>query len=278
VQKRYNFIAFGWFAKSNNVREKCSPTTHILGSYARRHRCAKILTNFHEGQKMKTTTNLNIWLVISMFLLAIVGSVEARTITVQPDGSGDYPTIQAAINGANLGDEVVLEVGTYTGDGNRNIDFLGKAITVRSTNPNDPQIVETTIIDCNDPQGGTNYGISFDSGETAHAVLSGISITNSIGAILCENQSSPTIRNCNLYGNNGSYVISCAAGSPNIDNCVIQGNLSGGGVLCTWQSTGPSSGFNSQPTIVGCSICGNRGIGGHCPKRSWRVEWPLQFS
>ncbi|GAI61123.1 unnamed protein product, partial [marine sediment metagenome] len=32
-----------------------------------------------------------------------------------------------------------------------NINFLGKAITVRSTDPNDPNVVAATIIDGNQP-------------------------------------------------------------------------------------------------------------------------------
>ena len=41
---------------------------------------------------------------------------------------GDQPNIQAGINAANRFDEVVVAPGTYFED----IDFLGKAITVRS--------------------------------------------------------------------------------------------------------------------------------------------------
>ena len=49
-----------------------------------------------------------------------------------------YPTIQAAINAALDGDTGIIIPGTYTGDGNRGIDFLGKALTVRGANPDDP--------------------------------------------------------------------------------------------------------------------------------------------
>ena len=42
---------------------------------------------------------------------------------------GDFPTIQAAIDAAMDGDEVEVHPGTY----NETINFLGKAITVRSS-------------------------------------------------------------------------------------------------------------------------------------------------
>ena len=45
---------------------------------------------------------------------------------------GPKRTIQAVIGVAVNGDEVVIAPATYTGAGNRDCDFLGKAITVRS--------------------------------------------------------------------------------------------------------------------------------------------------
>ncbi len=57
-------------------------------------------------------------------LTAFCTTAAANTIWV-PD---DHSTIQAAIVAANPGDEVVVRPGTYVG----NVDFLGKAITVRS--------------------------------------------------------------------------------------------------------------------------------------------------
>jgi len=47
----------------------------------------------------------------------ISAPARADTIIVRADGSGDYPTIQAAMDAASDGDEIVLEPGTYTGDG-----------------------------------------------------------------------------------------------------------------------------------------------------------------
>ncbi|MHC4623681.1 MAG: hypothetical protein ACYS4W_07230 [Planctomycetota bacterium] len=77
----------------------------------------------------------------------MASSLKAATLSVRADGTGDYPTIQGAIDAANNGDEVVLEPGTYSGAGNRNLDFRGKAITVRSMDPDDDSFMCETILD-----------------------------------------------------------------------------------------------------------------------------------
>ena len=53
----------------------------------------------------------------------------AATYLVNPDGSGDYPTIQAAINASSNGDIIELGDGVFTGPDNRNLDYGGRAIT-----------------------------------------------------------------------------------------------------------------------------------------------------
>jgi hypothetical protein len=99
---------------------------------------------------MANRTKLGAGLVALILLLpTIAGTAAGRTITVDDDSPADFDNIQAAINDANDGDTVVVLPGTYTGDGNRDIDFRGKAITVRSTDPNDPTVAAATIIDCN---------------------------------------------------------------------------------------------------------------------------------
>lgn len=55
----------------------------------------------------------------------------------------DYQTIQAAINASEDGDEVLVAAGTYSGEGNRLIEFYGKNIALTSTAGADQ-----TIIDC----------------------------------------------------------------------------------------------------------------------------------
>jgi pectin methylesterase-like acyl-CoA thioesterase len=59
---------------------------------------------------------MNRIILLNLVLLLVVSCpAEAVTITVKADGTGDYPTIQAAIDAAVNGDELVAEPGTYTG-------------------------------------------------------------------------------------------------------------------------------------------------------------------
>jgi hypothetical protein len=44
-------------------------------------------------------------------------------VCVYPDGSGDLPTIQAALNASPRGTIIELADGTYAGEGNRDLDF-----------------------------------------------------------------------------------------------------------------------------------------------------------
>jgi hypothetical protein len=102
-----------------------------------------------------------------------------------------------------------------------NVDFLGKAITVRSTEPNDAAIVAGTIIDANNA-GST---VTFANGEGSGSVLRGLTITGGAG----------TIEDVILWGG-GIY---CNLASPAIIGNVVTGNHGeesattyGGGIAC----------------------------------------------
>jgi len=160
-----------------------------------------------------------------------------------------YLTIQQAIDAAGTGDTVIVADEVYTGRGNRDIDFKGKTITVRSENG-----PESCTIDCQ----ALGRGFYFHSGEDKSSVLDGFTISNgyaSYGAgIWCS--SSPTITNCTLTGNTASNQgggIYCK-GRPTLSNCAITGNTAedGGGIYC----------HRSQPTITHCTITGNTGENG----------------
>lgn len=216
----------------------------------------------------------NFTVTIAIFLFS-VSLLQATTHHV-PD---EYPTIQAAIDEAVDFDTVLVADGTYTGDGNRDIDFLGKAIVLKSENG--PQ---TCIINC----GGWPYihrGFNFQSGEDSNSVLEGFMIRNAWaygenGGAIYLNGSSPTIRdniiidNTSYYGggiycyNNSSPFITgntitrnsasraggiCSVNnsSPTIENNMIWENeatLYGGGIYCL---------DNSSPTIRSNTISWN---------------------
>ena len=69
---------------------------------------------------------------------------------------GEYSTIQSAIDAAEDGDIVLVADGTYTGSGNRDISYKGKAITVMSENG-----PESTVIDCEGSEWSAHRGILF---------------------------------------------------------------------------------------------------------------------
>jgi hypothetical protein len=96
----------------------------------------------------------------------------ADIIRINPTGSGRYPTIQAAINAAGSGDEVVLEAGIYKGEGNYNLDFKGKAITLRSLKPDSDKCIRETTIDAN----GQGVIVRFVSDEGPRSVFEGFTL------------------------------------------------------------------------------------------------------
>ena len=86
------------------------------------------------------------------------------------DVRAESATIQAGITVASAGDTVLIADGTYTGTGNKNLDFGGRAITLRSAS-GDPA---TCIIDCE----AVGRGLYFHSGETAEAAVIGLTVRN----------------------------------------------------------------------------------------------------
>ena len=61
----------------------------------------------------------------------------------------DYRTIEEAVKAAGDGTHIVVDRGIHYVTATTGIDFQGKAITLMSANPGDPQVIANTIIDCN---------------------------------------------------------------------------------------------------------------------------------
>lgn len=182
------------------------------------------------------------------FSLGVAVVAPARTIHVDATGTGDYPTIQAAIDAASDGDIIILQPGTYTGDGNRDMRFNGKGLTLRSIQPNNPDIVATTIIDCNGTEAEPHRGFFFYGKRDSNATVSGITIINGYqrigGAIYCDEYCSPTITHCSIVDNSaqvgGGIYCEGPKARPIISNCKIAANSAsgasyqsrGGGIAC----------------------------------------------
>ena len=116
---------------------------------------------------------------LAAMALLVIWPLTGMAYTLWPDGSGDFPNIQTAINGCMNGDEIVLMDGIYTGAGNRDIDFMGKAITLRSFSG----IAENCVIDIAGVHGNfiSEQGMLFDSGEGPGTIVRDLYIINGDG-------------------------------------------------------------------------------------------------
>lgn len=187
------------------------------------------------------------WILAGLLMsLTLVLNSQAATYHV-PD---DYPDIQSALNSVNTGDEVIVRDGTWTGDGNRDLDFLGKDIVLKSENG-----PAACVLDAGADEFDHHRVFWLRGGETRDAVIEGFTITggymmhwespgNEGGGILLTNDSSPTIRNCVIENNTAKHGGGILAnhGDAYVQECVIRNNTatsgSGGGVYLMQMSGG----------------------------------------
>ena len=168
-----------------------------------------------------------------------------------------YTAIQTAINNSIDYDEIIVAEGIYY----ENIDPNGMLILLTSTDPNDPGVVEGTVID----GGAGGSVITCVSGETSDTVITGFMIQNGNGdddgnggGISCMD-SSPVIKNCIVSGNSASGNwgggIFCWGGTPTISNSIFIGNTVvnyGGGIAC----------YQSDVIVSNCVFNGNNAVRG----------------
>ncbi len=175
----------------------------------------------------------------------------------------DFSTIQAAIDAACSGAEIIVAPGTY----NELIDFLGKGITLRSSGGRDVTIIDAGPV----PDPGTGKPVvRCDSGEGPGTILDGFTVTGGTGDTsffpaghhgggMFIHDSNPTINNCRFTentapggGGGGMFNVSS---SPIITNCLFDRNTSSnGGGLMNHQ--------DSSPIITNCTFTGNAQIDG----------------
>ncbi len=193
-------------------------------------------------------------LICAVIVLA-VSTAQGDIIYVDascPGGDGSeldpYCSIQTAIDNAVDTDEIVVAPGTYF----ECINFLGKAITLQSSDGADATTIDGT---------GNFHVVQCVSGEGLDTVLDGFTITggnanggipDNIGGGMFNTGSSPTVMNCVFSGNTavaGGGMFNYFGSFPTVTNCTFSGNSAefGGGM------------FNrdSSPTVTNCVLWGD---------------------
>jgi hypothetical protein len=194
--------------------------------------------------------------------LCLTSTALADTWTVDDDGKADFDNIQAAVDAASDGDEIVVMPGTYTStqDGHV-VNMLGKAVWLHSSEGQ-----EVTIIDGEDER----RGVACFNGEDNNTHIEGFTIKNGYsvnftydefgsgnenggGIILVS--SSPSFSGCNIKENTSPETIQwqngigggvfCTGTSPHhfsmFTNCIIKDNTAanGAGFACWYANNGP---------------------------------------
>lgn len=191
-------------------------------------------------------------------LAVIVGlpSFSAADVIAVP---ADHATIQAAIDAAQDGDQIVVAPGTY----NEVVNFVGKAITLRSS-----EGADVTIID---GAGLNDSVVKCISGEELDTVLRGFTITGgtgdptvvkgfTFGGGMRNNNSRPTVDRCKFVANSvsasGGGMFNQGNSHPIVSNTTFSGNTASGG-------GGISNDINSSSklTAINCVFWGNTATG-----------------
>ncbi len=142
-----------------------------------------------------------------------------------------YPAVQQALFLAFPLETVTVAPGTYY----ENIHFQGKDLTLKSIDPTDSEIVETTILDANE----IGTVVTFSGAENSSCVLSGFTITRGGFSGINGNGCGAVVENCKILlnfcpskgGNRGGGGMFNCDGV--IQNNIISGNRateSGGGI------------------------------------------------
>lgn len=212
-------------------------------------------------------------ILVCGLVVVLAGGVRAETYFV-PD---HYDSLQYALDGVAVGDTVVVRDGVWRGPANRNLDFGGKDLVLRSQNGSS----HCTL----DAEGTPDFGnrqrhIHFHSGETSAAVVEGFTFIGGWirfsgdgldgaygGSILCQAGASPTIRSCVFEGNHGyrgGSIAGVTGAAPQLVACEFLNNqaseeldtlgFNGGGAVLLYEA--------GEVVVADCTFFGNEGIRG----------------
>jgi hypothetical protein len=162
----------------------------------------------------------------------------ATTYLVLPDGTGDFETIQAAVDAAVDNVEIELGNGVFSGLGNTNVSIENKFITIRSQS-NDPH---QCIIDCDVQRGNDTRAFSVTAADNAGPLIQGITMRDGFAGL------------------GGAIFLN---GSLRLTNCIFLDNESNSGgalhmFLPDLAKDGGLGGFNVE--IDACDFIGNAAV------------------
>lgn len=161
----------------------------------------------------------------SGIVLGVAGHAIAATLTVDDDGPADYASIQAALNDATGGDDILVMPGSYR----ETLNFLGKSVTVES-------------------QAGPAVTKIFLERETRIVTLNGDS----------------TLRGFTITGGQarvGAGILVTDGASPTIERNVIEDNIANRGATGLALGGGIAIDLASSPVITRNVIRLNQAIG-----------------
>jgi FlgD Ig-like domain len=210
---------------------------------------------------------------------ALTGLATSAEYLVSPDGTGDYPTLQAAHDAAAPGDTLLLSNGRFSGEGNRHL-LMDKNIMIRSQH-GDP---DSCIIDCqNERIAVTDWGtaqfqdIGFRHTRAAAASMStinfsfcvfdscyGISSWNELGSIHVEDclitncTNGPLLYNDHVlrtvfHSNSAILVVATGVGGAHVDQCLFENNEGSALIL-----GGDASGWDCICRVTDCEFLNNQ--------------------
>jgi parallel beta-helix repeat protein len=193
----------------------------------------------------------------SLFLLPVfliwILPVNAGIVTVDDDGPADFSHIQDAINYSWDGDIIQVSPGTYP----ENLYYDSRAILLTSLDPNDPNMVESTIIQ------GT---VTFNFNEGPDSILTGFTIAPASGdGVVCYGSYTiPVIEKNTITGCSTGIYCEFGAGPYVLNNTIS--NNSYGIQNCHGRIEGNTFNLNNQFGIFDCegNVLNNQIIGnGH---------------
>lgn len=181
--------------------------------------------------------------------------VDAKAILPDPNGpiqnlstNQRFSSIQCAVNYADSGDELVIGPGIYY----ENIDLTGKHLILKSSEPDNLSIAESTVID----SAGDLPVVTIES-NTIQSELYGLTVRGGQVGIQCSGQG-PLVSHCRIIQNKGDGIQMLLGSSATITNCIIADNGASGIQM------EPSVGRNkilSKSTIINCTIVQNTDLG-----------------